>query len=165
MQEIQCPECDTRLKVPEELAGKRVKCPKCATIFTASEELAIPFAEKAEPVETPSAQGDFDDLDEEELRPRRRRRRRRDLEPHRGTLVLVLGIVSFFFLPFVLGPIAWILGSTDLRAMREGRMDPEGESSTNGGKICGMISTILSLICCGGYGLVIMFGIMAGGFH
>src|SRR5262249_44770268 len=73
----------------------------------------------------------------------RRRRRRRYLAPHRGSLIMALGIISLFTLPLVLGPIAWIMGSNDLEEMRRGRMDPEGESNTNTGRICGMIGTIL----------------------
>jgi hypothetical protein len=82
-----------------------------------------------------------------------RRRRRHDLEPHRGTMILVLGILSIVFtgLGFILGPIAWIMGSNDLTAIRAGRMDPDGEGTTSAGRICGIIGTILgslSLICC-----------------
>jgi hypothetical protein len=34
------------------------------------------------------------------------------------------------------------MGNNDLEAIRAGRMDPEGESQTNTGRICGMIATI-----------------------
>src|SRR5207244_11629515 len=36
--------------------------------------------------------------------------------------------------------------------IRAGRMDPEGEGTTNGGRICGIIGTFLNLVipvCCG----------------
>jgi len=51
----------------------------------------------------------------------------------------------------ILGPIAWIMGNNDLREIRAGRMDPEGESNTNAGRICGIIGTSIgavSLVCC-----------------
>lgn len=70
------------------------------------------------------------------------------LQPHRGTLILVLGIISLV-VPcggLILGIIAWVMGSTDLRAMREGRMDRSGEGLTNAGRICGIIAVILWII-------------------
>jgi hypothetical protein len=80
-------------------------------------------------------------------------RSRGHLRPHRGTLILVLGILSLVFCPLgFLGPVAWILGSQDLREIRAGRMDPQGAGLTNGGRICGIIGTFVNLvvpICCG----------------
>jgi hypothetical protein len=59
----------------------------------------------------------------------------------------ILGIVCCGFL----GPVAWILGSNDLKEIRAGRMDPEGEGTTNGGRICGIIGTFVLVLplCCG----------------
>ena len=68
-----------------------------------------------------------------------------DLEPHRGTAVLIMGVLSLFTIPFVLGPIAWMWANEDLRKMKAGSMDPEGKGSTEAGRICGMMATILSL--------------------
>ena len=45
-----------------------------------------------------------------------------------------------------LGIVAWVMGSTDLKAMDAGTMDPEGRSITQAGKIIGMIATILYII-------------------
>lgn len=64
--------------------------------------------------------------------------------PHRGQTVMVLGILSLFMAPFILGPIAWVMGNKDLAEMAAGRMDRAGRDNTNTGKICGMIATILS---------------------
>ena len=73
-------------------------------------------------------------------------------ESLRGQLIMVLGILSFFIGGPILGLVAWIMGSHDLKEMRAGRMDPEGESQTNTGRICGMISTLLGAVvmvgCC-----------------
>jgi predicted Zn finger-like uncharacterized protein len=85
-----------------------------------------------------------DDDDDDERRPRGRRRR--GMVPHRGSAILTIGILSFFVFPFVLGPLAWIMGNSDLADMRAGRMDPEGEGPTNAGRTCGMIATILGVI-------------------
>jgi predicted Zn finger-like uncharacterized protein len=106
---------------------------------------------------------DDDDDDEDDDRPRRRRRR--DYLPHRGSMILTLGILSFFFFPIILGPMAWIMGNTDLAEMRAGRMDREGEGSTNAGRVCGMIATLLWV---GGVVLFCMcagFAGIAGGRH
>jgi|TARA_B100000959_G_scaffold282005_1_gene347449 hypothetical protein len=81
------------------------------------------------------------------------------MKPHRGTLILVLGILSLVGCGFFTGIPAWIMGNNDLKEIDQGTMDPSGRGSTNGGKICGMISTILGCLCLGGYGL--LFGIAA----
>lgn len=65
--------------------------------------------------------------------------------PHRGGVVLALGILGFMVC-FILGIVAWTMGSNDLNAMRSGRMDPSGMGLTQAGMICGMISTILGAL-------------------
>ena len=67
------------------------------------------------------------------------------LPPHRGGMILTFGILSWFCC-CIFGIVAWSMGSTDLRRMREGTMDPSGEGLTRAGKIIGMIHVILSLI-------------------
>jgi hypothetical protein len=69
-------------------------------------------------------------------------------EPHRGTGILVLGVVSLFVMPLPLGLLAWFWGSEDLKKMDSGRMDPEGRGTTQAGKVCGMISSLLSFGAC-----------------
>lgn len=66
--------------------------------------------------------------------------------PHRGILVLVLGICSFVTGCFVLGIVAWAMGNRDLREMEEGRMDRQGMGLTQAGRIAGMVHVILSCI-------------------
>jgi hypothetical protein len=68
-----------------------------------------------------------------------------DGEPHRGTAILVLGVLSLFTMPVPLGLIAWLWANEDLKKMDAGVMDPEGRGSTQAGKVCGMISVILSI--------------------
>ena len=70
--------------------------------------------------------------------------RRPRTEPHRGTLILVLGILSITLCQLC-GPFAWMLGNEDLRKMRAGRMDPSGEGNTNAGRILGIIGTVLMI--------------------
>ena len=79
------------------------------------------------------------------------------LAPHRGTVILVLGILGIVCC-FICGIIAWVMGNNDLRAMAAGRMDPSGQGTTQAGKICGMIGVILWIV-----GIVIQILIIALG--
>jgi len=164
----ECPSCSRKLRVPDELLGSQVKCPTCSTTFTAASrpgeaelvQTAPPVEEKPYPVvrREPLAEPDYErerrrDVYDDEPRGRSSRRpfRRSGLQPHRGQTILTLGILSLFVAGLILGPMAWIMGNNDLVEMRAGRMDPEGESNTNTGRICGMIATILhvsGLACC-----------------
>jgi hypothetical protein len=68
-----------------------------------------------------------------------------NLQPHRGVVVLVLGILGLVVC-FICGIIAWVMGNNDIRQMDAGAMDPSGRGMTQAGKICGMISVILNII-------------------
>lgn len=68
------------------------------------------------------------------------------VEPHRGVLILVLGILGWVISCPLLSVIAWWLGTTDLYAMRDGRMDPSGQGLTQAGQILGMVHTIVSIL-------------------
>jgi hypothetical protein len=74
---------------------------------------------------------------------------------------MVLGILSLVMAQIILGPIAWYLGTQDMKKIRAGTMDPEGESQTNIGRICGMIGTGIGVVgCCIGIawlGVVLAF--------
>ena len=87
------------------------------------------------------------------------------LKPHRGTVVLVLGILGLAVCA-ICGIIAWVMGHNDLKEMDLGLMDPTGRGTTQAGKICGMISCILAMVALVGpllFFLVIFFlGIFAG---
>jgi hypothetical protein len=79
------------------------------------------------------------------------------MKPHRGTLILVLGILGLV----ICGPVgiaAWVMGTGDLKAMDAGTMDPSGRSLTNAGRICGIIATALTAI-----GVVIAIVVVAFG--
>ena len=78
-------------------------------------------------------------------------------EDHRGGLILGLGIGGLVLsitccctLPLPIGLLiaipAWAMGSSDMRKMNAGKMDPSGKGNTKGGLICGIIGTILSLM-------------------
>ena len=67
------------------------------------------------------------------------------MKPHRGTLILVLGILGIVVCAFC-APVAWIMGSNDLKEIDAGRMDPQGRDQTNIGKILGIIGSILLIL-------------------
>jgi len=79
------------------------------------------------------------------------------MKPHRGTLILVFGILSLVICA-PLGILAWIMGNGDLKQMDAGAMDPSGRSVTNAGRICGMIATILLAV-----GILVAIAAMALG--
>jgi hypothetical protein len=84
---LACP-CGKRLRVRDELVGKRVRCPVCQNTLTVSEEQARALSEEPEvatlmeeqrPAERrPRRTREEDEADEEEVRPRRRRREAAD---------------------------------------------------------------------------------------
>jgi hypothetical protein len=159
---IGCPECTRKLLVPEDLLGSQVKCPTCGATFTAELNAPAPpllplrvveeepprrRTEESDqrPSEPRRRRWDHEDRDDDEdYRPRRRFRR--DWEPHRGAMILILGILGIVMCQ-LFSPVAWIMGSQDLAAMRAGRMDPEGEGTTRAGQILGIIGTILLVVC------------------
>jgi len=67
------------------------------------------------------------------------------MKPHRGTLVLVLGILSLIICQ-PLGIVAWVLGSSDLKGIAAGTIDPSGKDLTNIGRILGIIATVLLIL-------------------
>ena len=67
------------------------------------------------------------------------------LNPHRGVLILILGILSIVCC-FILGIVAWVMGNNDLREMAAGRMDPSGRGLTQAGKICGIIGVAIQIV-------------------
>ena len=73
-------------------------------------------------------------------------------------MILVFGIIGIV-LCVVFGIVAWVMGNSDLRAMREGRMDPTGEGLTKAGKICGILGVVLNLIAIAFY--IVFFVILA----
>ena len=74
------------------------------------------------------------------------------MRPHRGVMILVFGILGIV-LCMPLGIVAWVMGSADLKLMRDGKMDQSGESLTQVGKILGIIGTLLCL-------MVVLFAII-----
>jgi predicted Zn finger-like uncharacterized protein len=174
---ISCPSCQKQLKVPDELIGKAVKCPGCKQTFTAqaggmpeAAEEAVQEPPRRRPAPPPEDEEEAPRRparraaeDEEEERPSRRRRGGGALQPHRGVMILILGILSIVCCGF-LGIPAWVMGNTDMRAMDEGAMDPSGRQLTQIGKILGIIGIVWLVVqvffgCIGG----LISGLSGGG--
>ena len=68
---------------------------------------------------------------------------RAHLRPHRGVIILVLGILGCSLGCCVFGVIAWAMAAADLREMRAGRMDNSGRGMTLAGMILGIIQVVL----------------------
>jgi hypothetical protein len=87
-------------------------------------------------------------------------------------MVLTFGIISvatLFVCPYIspialgFGIAAWWMGGRDLRRIRDGTMDPDGQETTQAGWICGIVGVCLNLLvvlACGGFlGFTIYSGI------
>lgn len=151
--EFLCKTCDTTLRVPDEHAGKQARCPKCQTLnliqagSLQTAQRSTSHAPQSKPVnkqaDSPFTSNPYaassvtPGLGGTAGHPY--------MNPHRGPLILVCGILSIFFC-FIPGIIAWAMGHSDLKAMSAGYMDPDGRGITQAGMIMGIIGTILPLI-------------------
>jgi uncharacterized membrane protein YjgN (DUF898 family) len=60
---------------------------------------------------------------------------------------LVLGILGIICCP-ILAPIAWWMGSSQLKAIRAGQGAAKGEGMAQAGMILGIIGTVLLVLSC-----------------
>lgn len=149
---IRCPKCSKSLSVPPEAMGQLVQCPACRETFEAREagafqaQPAVPqrSTERDYPPQPPPPRDRYDPWQED--RDQYRRYPDRELAPHRGSTILALAIIGLLVCGPILGPVAWIMGTNDLKEMAAGRMDPSGEGSTRAGQVIGIVSTILAII-------------------
>ena len=72
---------------------------------------------------------------------------RNTVQPHRGVMILVFGILGVMTFSCailgVFGIVAWVMGKRDLELIRRGQMDKDGEGMTRAGYILGIIGTIM----------------------
>lgn len=76
-------------------------------------------------------------------------------KPHRSGTVLTLGILGVLCCG-ICAVVAWTMGSSDIKEMDAGVMDPSGRGATQAGKILGIVGTILWII-----GVVVNLGSLA----
>jgi hypothetical protein len=136
-------------------------CPACGKLIDRDARRCPTCGERVQEGKRRSLRREAEE-EEDEDRPRRRPHRR-DAEPHRGGLILTFGIISAatLFVCWPLAPVAlgfgiaaWWMGQGDLRKIRAGAMDPDGEGTTQAGWICGIVGVCLNLIAvlgCGGF--------------
>ena len=86
----------------------------------------------------------------------------RYVEPHRGALILILGILGFFINCPIFSFMAWVMASQDLNAMRSGRMDPSGEGLTQAGYYLGMIWSMIWIVGAVVIGMIPVLAAVAG---
>ena len=84
------------------------------------------------------------------------------LEPHRGTVVLIFGILGWFIC-CGMGVVAWVMGHQDLQKMRAGVMDPEGKGITQAGYIIGMLSVVIPGVVAVGMIILVVIAAALGG--
>ena len=91
---------------------------------------------------------DFSELNSPTPTPTPTQQGGQDFQPHRGSMILTFGIIGVACC-FPFGIAAWVMGHSDIKSIDSGIMDPSGRSMTNGGKICGIISVIITVLGCG----------------
>jgi len=97
-----------------------------------------------------------DQLDDYDDAPAGRR-----VEPHRGVMILVFGILGLMVC-FIFGIVAWVMGKGDLQKMKAGQMDREGEALTRVGYILGIVSTVIILAAFVIWLLIVVLAVGAG---
>ncbi len=122
--ELVCPHCGQPLRIPEDQAGRSAQCGVCQGIFATKPAIKSPPAKAAPRAAPPTAPVPKALPDH--------------IAPHRGGLILALAIIGWIVCP-VTSVAAWIMGNSDLKAMKAERMDPEGEGLTKAGVILAMV--------------------------
>jgi len=83
--------------------------------------------------------------------------------PHRGGVVLALGILSLvppiMVIPF--GLTGWVMARHDIRDMNAGRMDGSGRSMTQAGQVCAAVGASVWLA----FAVSIAFGLVWNWTH
>jgi len=95
------------------------------------------------------------------------------IEPHRGGMVLAIGVASIatlipacccgasLFVSFPLGLYAAIVGHRDLRAIRTGGMDPQGRVITLVGMVLGIVAAAVVAIMVMFYAVIMGITLMS----
>lgn len=68
------------------------------------------------------------------------------LRPHRGELILVLGLIGLVVQCPIFSVMAWVMGTADLDEMQRGLMDPAGAGTTRAGRFLGLILSLFWII-------------------
>jgi hypothetical protein len=155
--EFRCEGCGVQLRARRKDEGKQIRCPKCsvmstvpidAEILPASETMqpllpnqlppsfsnpTVPVAANPylPPVPTPASAPYV--------------AKQRTLRPHRGGTILTFGLLGLFCCG-IFAISAWVMANTDLQMMDRGVMDPAGRSSTQAGKVLGIVTVCIYVV-------------------
>jgi predicted Zn finger-like uncharacterized protein len=92
---IQCPECDTSMKVADEVIGKKVRCKSCKAVFRA-ESSDVEVAEDDEPAPRKAKPVKRAARDDDDERPRKASGKKKRKAKPKSQLPLILGLVGGF---------------------------------------------------------------------
>ena len=155
--EVLCPSCQSTLRVDYEHAGKKARCPQCQQVVPIPAGSTAPTADfpamqapgMAPPVNAQNpANGPISYQAPQQSHPPYPPHpgvQHSGLRPHRGETILIMGILSFVLCQFLAIPTL-IMGSADSKAIKEGRMNPEGKGLVTAGLVLGWISLVLMVL-------------------
>lgn len=80
----------------------------------------------------------------------------RPFRPHRGGMILMFGVLGFACCQ-IFSIVAWVMGYSDMKEIKAGRMDPAGRGLTQAGMIIGIIGTVLMILTVGAQLIIVLF--------
>lgn len=151
-----CPSCGVQLTVPQPTAsdiGDLFEKPKGTSKPRASQRKRPSSGQNSGTKDCPMCGAKVSEYDSncpdcgESLSPpiRQKSRRLQNQKPHRGGLILGLGIGGWLCCPFIC-IAAVVMGHQDLAQIKSGVMDQEGKGLTLAGVIIGWVSIIGNLM-------------------
>jgi hypothetical protein len=169
---LTCPECQSKLKGPDNLAAKKIKCPKCSALFRVPAHAKPTVTAEAPPPQPqsvpPSVDPDVETLEEDTIKPVRverdiRRNRSEDTVstfiPYKNVRALIAYYLGIFSLipcaGLLLGPASLILGILGLRYVK---VNPTAKGT--GHAIAGVILGGLTMLA--NWGVVIAVMVTGG---
>lgn len=169
---LNCPQCQGKLRVADNLAGKKIKCPKCAALLpvVAPQEgaIAAELPPKNERIAAGIPLDDDRDDDDEPIRPRKIARNVRQdsaneavstIIPYKNGRALVayyLGVFSLIpCLGLLLGPAALVLGILGLRYVKA-NPTAKGTGHAIAGIVMGVLTTLAN------WGSIVALLVMGG---
>lgn len=163
MIQFNCEYCGKVLRTKDEKIGLHAQCPGCGAdlVIPDSKDESLDEPEVVESVERRPCPmcGERVPVEAVTCRfcgERLKGKPRRFQAPHRGVLILVLGILSWAVC-IVFGPVAWFLGTRDIKEMDAGRMNADGRTLTQVGRCIGLAHCVLFGV------LIIFFVVMSAG--
>jgi hypothetical protein len=88
--------------------------------------------------------------------------------PTNAVLILIIGIISIIAawgscgIGGLIGILPWVMGNTSLKAINQGLANPMERSMVNGGRICGIVGSVLGALILLFYGGFMAFSIVSG---